>query len=69
MMLSSTDAALQQLSAEAVSIPQGSASATSHDLVQPVRQLLSSVASNNPASRSLAEELSQLESSDQNFHR
>ena len=41
-----------------------------HDLVQPIRQLLSSVASNHPGTvRPLEEELSQLETSDENFHR
>lgn len=50
------------------------ANAVGHDLVQPIRQLLSSVATNHPTagvggSRSLEEELSQLEASDENFHR
>ena len=41
-----------------------------HDLVQPIRQLLSSVASSHPGTiRPLEEELSQLETSDENFHR
>jgi hypothetical protein len=43
-----------------------------HDdpLVQPIRQLLSSVASNHPGTtRPLEEELSRLETSDENFHR
>ena len=49
-----------------------SVSAGQHDpLVQPIRQLLSSVASNHPGTirRPLEEELSQLETSDENFHR
>lgn len=48
-----------------------SVSAGHHDpLVQPIRQLLSSVASNHPGTiRPLEEELSQLEASDENFHR
>ena len=49
-----------------------SVSASHHDpLVQPIRQLLSSVASNHPGTirRPLEEELSQLETSDENFHR
>ena len=52
-------------------MPRGPTSSASQSLVQPLRQLLSSVHvdSNNPASRSLAEELSQLESTDENFHR
>ena len=41
-----------------------------HELVQPIRQLLSSVVSNHPGTtRPLEEELSQLETSDENFHR
>lgn len=41
-----------------------------HELVQPIRQLLSSVASNHPGTtRPLEEELTQLETSDENFHR
>ena len=49
-----------------------SVSAGQHDpLVQSIRQLLSSVASNHPGTihRPLEEELSQLETSDENFHR
>ena len=70
-MLSSTDAALHL--PDPVSIPSasvgGPGAALSHDLVHPVRQLLSSVASNHPGGRPLEEELSQLEASDENFHR
>ena len=47
-----------------------SANVGHHDLVQPIRQLLSNVASNHPGRiRPLEEELSQLETSDENFHR